>query len=94
MEVRFYHFRKPMFEPSKLKRVVETNCLLGDIIKRIRKAKGLTQKELGEKLGHGKTSVQKYESSRTNESFLLRTLSDIADTLNFDLILIFQDKRW
>ena len=60
----------------------------GNLIKEARKSKGLTQKELGEKLGIGESRVSKYESGKENPT--LATLQKIADALGVDLLLSFK----
>ena len=56
---------------------------VGNIIKRARKIKGLTQTELGELLGVGKSTIQKYENGYVKNLKLdtLRKLSDHLDLL-------------
>ena len=56
---------------------------VGNIIKRARKNKGLTQTELGELLGVGKSTIQKYENGYVKNLKLdtLRKLSDHLDLL-------------
>ena len=52
---------------------------VGQQIREARKAKGLTQKELGEKLGVGEPTVTNYEAGRQN--LTIETLQKIADAL-------------
>ncbi|MVM36532.1 helix-turn-helix domain-containing protein [Spirosoma sp. HMF3257] len=52
---------------------------VGQQIREARKAKGLTQKELGEKLGVGESAVNKYETGKVNPS--VDTLHKIAIVL-------------
>lgn len=56
---------------------------VGENIKKFRKLKGLTQKELAEKLGITQKSVAQYE--RTNKLPKLETLLYIADALDITL---------
>lgn len=56
---------------------------IGDQIRDARKAKGLTQKELGEILGIGEPTVNKYESGKQNPT--VETLFKIAEALNLKL---------
>ena len=56
---------------------------VGENIKKFRKLKGLTQKELAEKLGITQQSVAQYE--RTNKLPKLETLLYIADALDITL---------
>lgn len=53
---------------------------VAEMIKEARKARGLTQKELGEKLGVGEPTVNGYESGKQN--LTIETLKKIADALN------------
>lgn len=56
---------------------------IGDQIRDARKAKGLTQKELGEMLRIGEPTVNKYESGKQNPT--VETLFKIAEALNLKL---------
>jgi HTH-type transcriptional regulator/antitoxin HipB len=58
---------------------------VGILIKQARKAKGLTQKELGDMLGIGESRVSKYESGKQNPT--IGTLQKIADTLDVKIEL-------
>lgn len=51
----------------------------GDRIRQFRKARGLTQKQLGELCGIADSNIRKYESGRQNPK--LETLKKIADAL-------------
>lgn len=51
-----------------------------DMIKAMRKEKGLTQKQLGEKCGMKESQIRKYELGNGNPK--LETLERIADALN------------
>lgn len=62
----------------KLKDMV-TPEIVGANIATQRKAKGLTQQELADKLGIAKVTVTLYEGGRNN--FTINTLSKIADAL-------------
>lgn len=57
----------------------------GNLIREARKQKGLTQKELGDKLGIGESRVSKYESGKHNPT--LATLQKIADILSVEIVL-------
>lgn len=59
---------------------------VGDLIREVRKAKGLTQKELGQKLGVGVDRISKYESGKTNPT--LNTVQEIFDALNTSVKVI------
>lgn len=53
---------------------------IGERIKEARKAKGITQKELAEKLGKSKSMVQKYEADSSEVPLsVLYTMEDILD---------------
>lgn len=53
---------------------------VGDNIRKFRKAKGLTQKELGEKSGMTEAMIRQYELGLRNPK--LETIKKIADGLN------------
>lgn len=53
---------------------------LGESIKRIRKEKGITQKQLGEKLGISQAAIGQFESNKANPK--IETIQKIADALN------------
>lgn len=53
---------------------------IGDIIKKIRTEKGLTQKQLGEKIGIAEANIRKYESGKLNPK--LQTLEKFAKGLD------------
>lgn len=57
----------------------------GQQIQNARKEKGLTQKELGEKLGISESAVNRYEGGKQN--FTLLTLQKIVDTLGIEINL-------
>ena len=59
---------------------VGDNMNLGDNIKKIRKEKGLTQKQLGEKLGVSQAAIGQFESGKQN--LKIDTLHKIAEALN------------
>lgn len=58
---------------------------VGQQIREARKAKQLTQKELGEKLGVGESAVNKYETGKVNSS--VETLQKIAEVLGAKLTI-------
>lgn len=60
----------------------------GKLIRETRKAKGLTQKELGLKMGVTESTVNKYEAGKQNLS--LETVQKIANALSVDLEIIFK----
>jgi HTH-type transcriptional regulator / antitoxin HipB len=62
---------------------------LGDLIKQIRKRKGLTQKELSQRMGISDSAVNKYESGKENPT--LHTLRKIAAALGVELEITFRD---
>ena len=55
----------------------------GDMIRKYRKEKGLTQKQLGELCGIADSNIRKYESGKQNPK--IETLQKIADALNIDI---------
>lgn len=60
------------------------------MIRNARKAKGLTQQELGERLGLDKTRINKFESGKFN--LTLETLQKIAEALEEDLTVEFRKR--
>jgi len=52
---------------------------IGENLQSIRKRRGLTQKELGEKIGLTREAVTSYEAGRSN--MMITTLSDMAAAL-------------
>lgn len=64
---------------------------VGNKIKQIRKEKGLTQKQLGEKLGIKQQSIAMFENDKTNIKH--STLEKIAVALQVPLIELYDDDR-
>lgn len=65
---------------------------VGENIKRIRKEKGLTQKELGELCNINEANIRKYESGRQNPK--IETIDKIADALGVLTSQIKEDITW
>lgn len=61
---------------------------VGENIKRIRKEKGLTQSELGRKLGISQTMIVQYESGRRNPK--IETVQKIANALQVPISEIYE----
>ena len=61
---------------------------VGQLIRETRKAKGLTQKELGAMMGLSESTVNKYEAGKQNLS--LETVQKIADALKIQLEINFK----
>ncbi|GAB3726647.1 helix-turn-helix domain-containing protein [Spirosoma lituiforme] len=59
----------------------------GNLIRQARIEKGLTQKELGEKIGVGEPTVNKYEGGKQN--LTVETLKRIADALGMQIRITF-----
>lgn len=59
--------------------------VVGQQIRNVRKAKGLTQKELGAKLGVADSVITNYESGKQN--LTLDTIQKIADVLGAELLI-------
>ncbi|MCX6214655.1 helix-turn-helix transcriptional regulator [Spirosoma sp.] len=66
----------------------EIKQAVGQLIRQTRKAKGLTQKELGEKLGVGEPTVNGYEGGKQN--LTIETLQKIADALGVEVGAFFK----
>lgn len=62
---------------------VGDNMNFGESLKKIRKEKGLTQKQLGEKLGISQAAIGQFESNKANPK--METIQKIADALNASL---------
>lgn len=60
---------------------------VGQSIQRARIAKGLTQKELGEKIGVGTPTISRYETG--NQNLTVETIQKIADALGIKVNVIF-----
>ena len=54
-------------------------------IKKYRKIKNMTQKELSEKVGISLSYLTKIEAEKCNKTFSLDVLFDIADVLDIDI---------
>ena len=61
---------------------------VGELIRKVRKEKGFTQKELGEKLGLTEATFNRYETGRQN--LTLDTLQKIADVLEVRVNILFE----
>lgn len=62
---------------------VGDNMNYGENIKKIRKQKGFTQKELGQKLGISQAAIGQFESNKANSK--METIQKIADALNVSI---------
>ena len=67
---------------QKVGKMADIKHKVGLQIREARKAKGMTQKELGEKLGVGEPTVTNYESGKQN--LTIETLKKIADALDIE----------
>lgn len=67
--------------------ITKSSMLIGEKIKKYRKEKGLTQKELADKIGKGFSTVQKYELNISQPP--IDVLNRIADTLDIDVSKLF-----
>ncbi|GAA4399898.1 hypothetical protein GCM10023187_12450 [Nibrella viscosa] len=66
----------------------ETAKRVGEAIRKARKEKGLTQKEVGRRLGITESTFNGYESGRQN--LTIDTLQKIADALGVSLTVILE----
>lgn len=71
---------------NTLQKKDEINITIGQNIQRIRKAKGLNQKELSEKIGTGISTLSNYETG--TRSFPISLLSKLAQELDVPLNFI------
>lgn len=60
----------------------------GQLIREARRAKGFTQKEIGEKMGITEASFNRYENGTANLS--LETVQKVAESLGVQAKLIFE----
>lgn len=60
----------------------------GQLIREARRAKGFTQKEIGEKMGITEASFNRYENGTANLS--LETVQKVAESLGVQVKLIFE----
>lgn len=67
--------------------ITKSSMSIGENIKKYRKEKGLTQKELADKIGKGFSAVQKYELNISQPP--IDVLNRIADTLDIDVSKLF-----
>lgn len=58
----------------------------GDVIRKLRKEKGWTQQELGDRLGVQKSAIAKYESGRV-KNLKRTTIKKMAEIFNVDLMV-------
>lgn len=56
---------------------------IGENVKKIRKEKGLTQKELGERLGITQSAIGQFENDKTSPT--ITTISKIANALDVEI---------
>lgn len=59
---------------------------VANLIREARKAKGLTQKELGERLGLSKNTVTEYEDGKQN--LTIETLNKISNALDGSILIV------
>lgn len=73
-----------------LSNVTESNIKrhIGKLIRETRKAKGLTQKELGERIGVAESTLSRFENG--DQNLTLETLGRISDALEKDLYIEFR----
>lgn len=67
--------------------ITKSSMSIGENIKKYRKEKGLTQKELADKIGKDFSTVQKYELNISQPP--IDVLNRIADTLDIDVSKLF-----
>ena len=62
---------------------------VGQLIRETRKAKGLTQKELGEKMGVSESAVNRYENGKVNASIdaIQRIATELGARLEIKIII-------
>ena len=67
--------------------MIDLKVEIGNLIKQARTEQGLTQKELGEKIGVGEPTVNKYEGGKQN--LTVETLKRVADALSMHIKITF-----
>jgi len=60
--------------------------MIGKTLKKLRKEKGLSQKQLAKLIGVAQTTLSGYETEYSNP--ILKTIIDIANICDYDLVLI------
>lgn len=65
---------------------------IGERIKAFRLVRGMTQKELGTRMGVDQSTVRKYESGKLNPK--IETVKKIADALGVDMNALYGDLVW
>jgi len=70
------------------KRMADLKARIGQSIREARKAKGLTQKELGLKLGVADSVITNYESGKQN--LTVDTIQKVADVLGVEVSSFFK----
>lgn len=63
---------------------------IGEKIKNLRKEKGITQRDLSEKINYSHSYIGDLESNRTNPS--IKTLEILAEYFNVDTVYFFETK--
>ncbi|GAB4035472.1 helix-turn-helix domain-containing protein [Spirosoma jeollabukense] len=61
---------------------------VGQLIRETRKAKGLTQKELGKKIGVAEATLSRFENG--NQNLTLETLHRLSNALGVNLSVTFE----
>lgn len=65
--------------------------MIGKIIKKIRKEKGLTQNELAKIIGISQTTLSGYETGYSNPIY--ETIKDIANICDYDIKFVKRTKN-
>lgn len=65
---------------------------VGENIRRLRKDRGLTQKQLGELCGINEANIRKYESDKQNAK--IETIEKISKALGVPIVKIKEDLTW
>lgn len=60
--------------------------MIGNIIKKIRKEKGLSQRQLADLIGVAQTTLSGYETGYSNPIF--ETFKDISNICDYEIVLI------
>lgn len=65
---------------------------VGENIRKLRKERGLTQKQLGELCGINEANIRKYEADKQNAK--IETIEKIAKALGVPIVKIKEDLTW
>ena len=65
--------------------------MIGIILRKIKKMKGLTQSNIGKKLNLSESTISNYETEYSSPNF--DTIKSIIDVCNFEIQLVDKDRK-